>query len=363
MDFSSLEGFHTKWRDILVIGKTIERGSMKYHVVGMTLSDEARLYVIEPCPEAESLSGKVVQNQRQILKELERHGHGYLDCRGFSLGNEHMKVQGGTGTPLTPDNHGMTQLFFDMMDASWTIPGWLKEVDWDNLMLIALDVANVEKLPAFTPDMPMTITHRPSPDRHVVEKTVTLNVGKSRSFRFTDEHGDEVQCHINNVTLIDAWKSAEEDLSRFDSSGDTNDKRSVCEPVCAGKPESGESGGSGKAEQLSPEHLERFKELGHDALEQNCPKGMCYVGVEYECSKDLNLVFYSKQYLDSQPQTHEGSSHFLMMRLRPDAETGTHGLPLKGCVIQTPVPPDTSEIPAELFMYYEKTGEWTEMVS
>ena len=235
MDFSSLEGFHTKWRDILVIGKTIERGSMKYHVVGMTLSDEARLYVIEPCPEAESLSGKVVQNQRQILKELERHGHGYLDCRGFSLGNEHMKVQGGTGTPLTPDNHGMTQLFFDMMDAGWTIPGWLKEVDWDNLMLITLDVANVEKLPAFTPDMPMTITHRPSPDRHVVEKTVTLNVGKSRSFRFTDEHGDEVQCHINNVTLIDAWKSAEEDLSRFDSSGDTSDKRSVCEPVCAGK--------------------------------------------------------------------------------------------------------------------------------
>ena len=85
--------------------------------------------------------------------------------------------------------------------------------------------------------------------------------------------------------------------------------------------------------------------------------------MEYECSKDLNLVFYYKQYLDSQPKTHEGSSHFLMMRLRPDAETGTHGLPLKGCVIQTPVPPDTSEIPAELFMYYEKTGEWTEMVS
>jgi hypothetical protein len=333
MNFSSLESFHSKWRDILVIGKTIERDGMKFHVVGMTLSDEAKLYVIEPCMETKRQNGKGVQNQRNILKEHEQHEHGYLDCRAFSLGNERLMVQGGMGTPLTPDNYGIVQLFFDMMGAGWTIPEWLEETDWDKLMLLTLDVADVGKLPAFRPDMPMTISHRPSPIRHIVEKTVTLNVGKSRSFCFTDDHGDEVYCHVNNVALIDAWKSAEEEF---------NDSK--------------------LAKRLSPEQLEQFKELGHGALEQNCPKGMCYVGIEYECSRDLSLMFYSKQYLKSRPQTHQGSSHFLMMRLKPDAETGTHGLPLKGCVIQTPVTPDTSKIPAELFMYYEKADEWTETV-
>lgn len=49
MDFSFLEGFHQQWQDILVIGRTVERDNKKYHLLGMTLADEAKLYVIEPC--------------------------------------------------------------------------------------------------------------------------------------------------------------------------------------------------------------------------------------------------------------------------------------------------------------------------
>ena len=59
------------------------------------------------------------------------------------------------------------------------------------------------------------------------------------------------------------------------------------------------------------------------ALEQCCPKGMFYIGIEYECSKNYDLVFHSKQYLKSHPETRQGSSHFLMMRLKPDQETET----------------------------------------
>lgn len=152
----------------------------------------------------------------------------------------------------------------------------------------------MENLPEFTPDMPITITHGPIPLRHIVEKSVTLNVGESRSFHFTDGYGDEVQCHINNVTLIDVWKDTEEQW---------NDSR--------------------LAERLSPEQLEQARKHSYDALKQNCPKGMC---------------------------------------LKPDKKTGTHGLPLKGCVIQTPVPPETVKISAELFMCFEMVKAWTERV-
>lgn len=47
----------------------------------------------------------------------------------------------------------------------------------------------------------------------MVEKTFTLNVGKSRSFSFVDSYGDEVQCYINDVKLIDVWKGTEEQFN------------------------------------------------------------------------------------------------------------------------------------------------------
>ena len=58
MKFQYLEGFHKNWKDILVIGRTIERDDKKYHIVGMTLADEANLYIIEPYSEPEYYNHK-----------------------------------------------------------------------------------------------------------------------------------------------------------------------------------------------------------------------------------------------------------------------------------------------------------------
>ncbi len=335
MNFSVLSDCHTKWQDILVIGKTIERNGKKYHILGMTLSDAAKLYIIEPYDKREPISRKGIRSHRRMLKELEEKSCCYLHCSDFYLGDERLQVQGGMSGSLeySSEDYGAIQLFSDMMSAGWTVPVWLKDTDWDSLQLVTLNIANMDKLPVYSPEMPVTITHSPDSTQHILEKTVTLNAGKSRSFYFTDDYGDNVRCHINNVTLIDVWKNTEEELK--------NPKL---------------------AERFSPEQLEEARKHSYDALKQCCPEGMCYIGIEYECSKDYDLVFHSKQYLKSRPETHQGSSHFLMMRLKPDKETGTHGLPLKGCVIQTPVSPDTTKIPAELFLYYKRINEWSETI-
>ena len=336
MNFSILSDCHKKLQDILVIGKTIERDGRKYHILGMTLSDGVKLYIIEPYDKREPINRKGILNHRRKLKEYEGRSCCYLHCSEFYLGDEKLQVQSGMSGSLeySLEDYGTIQLFLDMMSAGWTVPEWLKDTDWADLQMVTLNISNMEKLPDYSPDMPIAITHSPDSTQHILEKTVTLNVGKSRSFYFTDNYGDNVQCHINNVMLIDMWKNTEEELS--------NPKLS---------------------ERFTPEQLEQAKKQSYGALEQCCPKGMCYIGIEYECSKSYDLVFHSKQYLTSRPETHQGSSHFLMMRLKPDQETGTHGLPLKGCVIQTPVSPDTTQIPAELFLYYERINEWTETVS
>lgn len=335
MNFSELEEFHKKWKDILVIGKTIERDDKRYHIIGMTLSDEAKLYIIEPYIEIEHAPKKGVRNQRRLLKERDSMECCYLHCSEFYLGSERLEVQGGTGGPLafSSGDYGVLQLFFDMMSAGWIIPEWLKAVDWDGLQLVTLDIAAMEKLPEYLPDMPVTIRHSLTFTEHIIEKPVTLRVGKSRSFSFTDADGETVQCYINSVTLFDVWKNCAEQLN---------------------SPQ--------LAERFSPKQLKEAEKQSYEALKQCCPKGMCYTAIEYECSKDLSLTFYSRQFLTSRPEQHHGSSSFFVMRLKPDKETGTHGLPLKGCVIDTPVSPDTVKISAELFLYYEKVPEWTETV-
>ncbi len=336
MKFSYLEDAHEQWSDVLAIGRTIERDGKKYHMVGMTLGESAELYIIEPYEEQENRHRrKGMRNQRRLLKENEGHEECYLHCSEFCFGTQWLHVQSGSAGPLeySVQNYRTIQLFLDMMSAGWVVPEWLKEEEWDNLQLVTLEIADLDELPEYSPEMPIIIKHRPDFKRHLLEKAVTLNVGKSRSFSFVDHRGDKVWCYINTVALMDVWKDTEEQFSN---------------------PE--------YIKKVSPEQLKQAKEHCYRALEQSCPKGMCYIGVEYECSKDISLQFYSKEYLKSRPEHHKGSASFLMMRLKPDKDIGIHKLPLKGCVIQTPVSPDTVQIFAELFLYFEKTEEWEEHI-
>ena len=340
MKFLNIESAYRKLNDILVIGKTIERDSKKYHILGMTLTDEAKLYIIEPYnePQNDSNRKKGVRNQRKILKENtggEVSKDSYVHCREFRLGNQRLQVRSASCGSLrySTENYEEIQLFFDMLRAGWIIPEWLKNEEWDNLQMVTLVFEDVKKLPRYSPKMPIIIKHAPGFRQHIVEKTITLSMGKSRSFSFADIYGDKVQCYINNVYLIDVWKDSEEKF---------RDPR--------------------YAEKFSAEQIQEVKKRHYEMLEQSCVKGMCYIGIEYECSKDLSLQFYSKEFLKSLPETRKGSAALLFMRLKPDQETGTHNLPLRGCVIQTAVSPDTSTIPAELFLYLEKVAEWEEKI-
>lgn len=336
LNFLYLEEVYREWNDILVIGKTIEQNNKKIHIIGMTLEDEVKLYIIEPYNEPENCNDrkKGVCNQRKILKEQEKEGD-FLDCSDFYFGDTRLQVQGCSSTLLEYliQDYGEIQVFLEMLRAGWVIPEWLKNKEWDNLQLTTLEFEDVKKLPKYSKEMPIIIKHKPNPIQHMLEKTITLNVGKSHSFSFTDNYDDKVQCYINNVSLINVWEDMEEQFSA---------------PQYTKK--------------FLPEQLQEIQKKCFRALEQSCPKGMYYICVEYECSKDFNLQFYSKEYLKSCPEKHEGSASLLIMTKKPDKEIGSHNLPLKSCVIQTAVTPDTSKISAELFSYFEKVDAWEEEV-
>lgn len=337
MQLSYLEGIPSEWQRVLVIGRTAEHNGKNYHIIGMTSGDKLQIHILEPFeePEPPSRGRKNTGNQRKRLKEHRENALSYLHCSEISIGGRKLKIQGGSGSPLkhSEQDYRSITLFLDMMRAGWTVPDWLREKEWDELQLVTLEIAGLKRLPGYSPQMPILIKHRPDQIRHFVEKTITLTVGKKRSFSFLDHDGEQVWCHINDITLIDVWEDAEKQFQ------DPKFIRKV--PL---------------------ERLAEIKEDFHKALEQSCPQGMCYIGIEYECSKDYQLQFYTKEYLSSYPKSQSGSASFLLMRLKPDRKTGTHGLTLKGAVIQTAVSHDTVKIPAELFLYYEKNDEWTETV-
>lgn len=335
MQFSWLEGVNKKWKDILVIGKTIERDGKKYHIIGMTMEEAAKLYIIEPYEERKRHNPKKKRTQRMILKEQEIESTSYLHCREFKIGNKKLCSQGGCGGVLMPENYEEVKLFLDMIDAGWKIPDWLKNEDWERLQLVTLNIANLKRLPKYSSDMPITIKHDSGFGRHFLNraKSITLEIGKSLSFQFTAHDGEKVQCYINNVMLIDVWEDAKKQFDDIKY-----------------------------RERFTEEQLQEMKSHYYEALIQSCPKGMCYIGIEYELSRDINLQFYAKDYLESYPKTHSGSAAFLMMRLKPDKKTGVHGLPLKGYVIDTPFTSDTTAISAELLFYMEKTEAWEECI-
>ncbi len=336
MKFSYLEDCHKTWREILVIGRTIERDGEKYHLIGMTLSDTANIYILEPYKESDHITKKRkgILNHRRVLKEREDPVFSYLQCSEFAFGDEKLQTQGGTGSPLKYglDDYGNYQLFFDMLSAGWKVPEWLRDADWDGLQLVTLR-AEADHLPRYSEDLPITITHRPDAVAHIIEKPVILHVGKACSLSFTDHMKETVWCHVNQVTLIDVWKQAEE---RFR------------DPALADK--------------FTPEQIAQAEKMSEEVFAQECPRGMYYIGVEYECTKDVGLMFYSEQFLKSRIQPSSGSVFLVGAFLKPDQKNGVHGLPLKGCVIQTPVPEGTASLRAELFCYHEKVSDWTETV-
>lgn len=332
MNFAWLEQNCEHWRDIRVIGRTIEREGDLYHLIGMTLAEEAKLYALAPYREPER-----PRRRERTQRQLQRSGGGwdtYLSLEEVRIGSRRLPVGSISGDPLKyaarPD--GKSQLFFDMLRAGWTVPGWLKEVDWEHLELETLELPGVKRLPPCTPDTPITLRHGGKSVRHLLEKPVTLTVGGSRTVSFTDHRGETVQCHIDRVLLVDVWGEME---------GMLNDPR--------------------RWEGLPPEEEARVRAGFLQSLEQSCPRGMCYVGVEYECGReDVSVQFYTRQFLCSQPQS--GGAGILLFRTRKGRETGPHGLPLRRDTLGSAVPPDTKKVPAELFAYYERTAPWEEQV-
>lgn len=347
------------------------------HIAGMTrVGNQARLYVLKenvPDKNRPVMLGNTNRERMRIHTEPEF----FMEVAAIKVGETELRTKGIIGYPLCTHsaveapsakcalsaenldyNCEVLLVFGEFFKNGWKLPenSPFARKNWEELWVTRIDielaecadaeehvnVAEPEGMDAAKNGTPATAIQRlplwenqevfvrlgKRCRKHPVEKPVCLQVGKESEVFFSLEDGSSGICYINRVYPIDVWQENEE---RF------KDPRYL--------------------EIVTKEELEKHKESFFEGLAQDCPRGMCYLGIEYECTLNGNLVFYDRSFLERKPEENRGSARIMMMLLKPDEPYGKHGLAQHGCVIQTPVFPDIKQMEAELFYYMEMLGE------
>lgn len=365
MNFEQMRPAYRVFDEVMPIGRTVEWEGKAYHIVGLTrLGKQAEMYVLEIVSEEEEMlengttesvlteSGAAETSGDADRQECHTNRMSMkvvpVECPFFNIisiriGERELETGSANSGPLALNKGCAVDadsenffLFYEMMRAGWELPenSPFLLMDWNALWLTRLTFrSEIESLPVLEENQKILVKWGRRTKQHYVEMPTCLTVGEEAELNFVIADGRQGVCYINRVYPIDIWKENEEKFKnpRY-------------------------------LEIMTAEELEKQKEAFFRNLEQDCPRGMCYLGIEYECTLEGSLAFYDRAFLESEPGISQGSASVMMMLLRPDEPTGKHGLRQRGCVIQTPVAPEVRQLEAELFRFDEMFGESTEFV-
>lgn len=343
MNFLELQRAGREFDEMISLGITVEREGKIYHIAGMArCQNQAEIYIIEknehePAPYADRRNAHY--NNRAGMKIVPAQSY-FSQVSAIRIGTTNsetesitLETESACGEPfaLSADYNWEKVLLFDKMQKNgWSLPegNVFSTMDWKDIWITTLTFrTELPKLPDWEGEEIYVRFGRRSQD-FLVEKPVCLTVGQETELSFTLEDGRSGICYINKVYPMDIWKDNEEKFQ---------DPRYL--------------------EIMTKEELEKHKEEFFRGLEEDCPRGMCYLGIEYECTLEGSLVFYDRDFLEGQPKEHKGSARAMMILLKPDEAIGKHGLKQRGCVIQTPITPDRKQMEAELFRFMEMLPE------
>ena len=340
--------------EVKVIGKDVMLDDVCIHIVGMGLRKEchnkgAFLYILEEQPLQEKYtSSRNIQTKRESMLEsgrTDQKSGGSLYIRQIKIGETCYSFQGGSvGGLMQADFVQAYLLFQQMMEKGWRIPQTSPyyEMDWNHIGLSELRLNGIyDKLPELTGEIGQ-LTLGSTSRQYAVQIPVTLERGKTAELRFSlEEGGEEIICYINQVGMSQPLQEQQE---RFQ---DAQYQEMALQ-------------------HLSIEEFEKMKKSVLDALEEQCPAGMGYFTVEYECTKEgFSAHFDTAEELDriSAPVETQiiggstGVTTIMMMGGKPEQETGPHGLRNRSTVVQAVVPVETQTLAAELFLMIETIPE------
>lgn len=314
-------------KQTLPLGQTARQGELLCHLAGLALGQEGtlELLTLEYDPdypdwrEEQSEGEAPPPTQRQLLLRQEtlpfrRILQGF--ARTISFGGvllEPSQAQSDYGA------EGQAALFCRLLDQGWN-PGPLRETPLDRLMVSRWTFqGNYEKIPEIDPQAPVEFTMQKKIERRPVELPLTLEVGRgTEKIPFTDQTtGQTLWMQILQTRLEDMWAQMEQVFACHRRQG-----------------------------QIPAEQLDQMQAQFEQDFARECPKGMLYPVIEYQCEDDSQLDFYLPSYLDG-PQ--DCSGHSFGFFIRPEQNQTPEGRKIYAAALQRPVAPDARTIQAELF--------------
>lgn len=344
--------------EINLIGKDVQVSGKRIHFAAiMKKGEQAELCMLtqkQPVPEESQelqshTNARPKETNRDLMSVYARYeaspkklqaGDDCLEFGNMSAGEIH-----------TADLGGML-LLMQLTLAGWQLPQEhpFREEDWERLELVRSQfLCPSGRIPEFGRGR-MRITWQAGIRRYQIGQPVSLMLYQSENaekkektcdnpqivFTIPDQNGtmQEGICYIHKARLVDV--RAENEQQRADPE---YRKRML--------------------EHLSLEEFTAAMREMDEIMEQICPRGMYFIAVEYECTLDLQLRFYTKDYLDAKPDT-SGKAVSMMWRMDEEEQMGPHGFWIRTGLIQEPVSADVTRLEAELFEAFEQVPEYEE---
>ncbi|OWA37591.1 hypothetical protein B9G55_05940 [Saccharibacillus sp. O16] len=110
--------------------------------------------------------------------------------------------------------------------------------------------------------------------------------------------------------------------------------------------------------QIDPAEWLKFRDQYMENIQHVCPQGQELAVLEYEAEDNIQLHFYSKDDLDSEPRPFEGSLR-MGISVGPEHPFGVHGLRLRACTLGAVSRTFAGSLVVELWSHYVELPEKT----
>ena len=322
---------------VKIIGKELVIDEIIYEVVALTLKEkQLEMLILEydgeyqdrirDLEEDEEYTGTresnriiqrnaILRNKDTILHAIEEV---YIDGVCY-------KIDGASGTGFRMEDPDKLFLLSKLFEKGYK-PKSLGDLDLEHIYMNAIRLeGEFSKFPEMSKNPEVIIKRGYTADNILVEKPITLEIGKEYTEKFYfDVEGEKRWLFINSVEPYDILARM---LEQF------KDPRYL--------------------EYYTKEQLDKLVKDVTKNIKQQCPDEKNFVVIEYETENDDGVRFFLKSWLDSEPKR-GNKAMFFTAKPDKDKPFGKLGKRLHIELLAEPFDRDVKSIDTELFSYFKK---------
>jgi len=328
----------------LIIGKQFELKGKPALITSITLQGGIiKLWIFQQIPKAviaeaaEMEAVPCITNREEILRRTLQSRFGFKHISAITLQGISLPISRSSMSIVGHDPASYMKLqHFAEAGVNFSP---IENVSFEELVLSEYQLAEGTAFPQIDTgtDIPVSLTLQEESVEVLIEPAHSFHLrtdvqlgGEAHSFRDPSD-GREIVYSIDQIGCFDIWKGTQEHF--------------LDEETIKVWREHG----------LDDTAIAQRKVHLQETTESLCPKGHEILVLQYECPDDLQLNFYTTDFLDSKP-LHTGSCSSVGL-IGSSADDSLHGHPVRSCQLKT-VPKGFDEpVDVELISWYRRIPE------